>query len=480
MIPLTEIAERARRGPIMREKDYDIKLSMALRRLVHDYGIKLIHEEIVPNDATTDAVFDAGVDLLAEVGLYNIDTQRVVNFSQEEILKVAEDTSNEQTLGLGQDWVTVRARKPEDKRPPGMPFLIRVPSTEDPFLRMLRSFSDKDSESGRLATALLASLESAANIAHAPGEIIWEIARARWKKDEARRIGRPDMYLGIPNATSVGAILAAFTAKHAFRPATGMVPLQIMPELKIDWDRLRLAVACEEMGGVPWVSAMTILGAYCRGPEEAAIMLVANVLGQLAYSHGSIASLRAQMARGKDTAVDACAAATRALTKRTHIPMADQARVTIGDLEGSLYAAAAGAVAAVASGASWDRAQPCLAAPEGGLSTSLPTKVLGGVFRSVAGLKRDEALDLFNKIESRYVDRLDPLLVGTAEIPKGSDTGPPCYQLDNFIPTKEYLAIYNQVKADLETLGICYDDEETGTFEKLTARDWSDPPGGGS
>lgn len=154
--------------------------------------------------------------------------------------------------------------------------------------------------------------------------------------------------------------------------------------------------------------------------------------------------------------------------------------MTIGDLEGSLYAAAAGAVAAVASGASWDRAQPCLAAPEGGLSTSLPTKVLGGVFRSVAGLKRDEALDLFNKIESRYVDRLDPLLVGTAEIPKGSDTGPPCYQLDNFIPTKEYLAIYNQVKADLETLGICYDDEETGTFEKLTARDWSDPPGGGS
>ncbi|MBI2866261.1 MAG: monomethylamine:corrinoid methyltransferase [Chloroflexi bacterium] len=479
MIPMRELQERARRGPILEQKDYDIKLAMMLRRLVSDYRIRLVREEIVPDDAMADAIFDAGVDLLAQAGLYNTDTQRVLQFTREEILQVAEDNPGEQTLGLGDDWLTIRARKPGDKRPPTIPFQVHVPNTTEAFLRVLKTFARQDGASGRLATTLLASIEGVANIAHTPGEMIWEIARSRWKRDEARRMGRPDMYLGYTDAVSVGAMLASFSSEGCLRPTTAMLPLQIMPELKIDWDRLRLAVACKEMGGVPWVSCLTVLGAYCRGPEEAAIMLVANVLGQLAYSHGSIASLRAQVARGKDTSIDACAAATRALTKRTHIPMADKAWVIIGDPEGGLYAKAAAAVAAVASGVAWDRGQGALAAPGGGLSVGLPTKIEGGVYHATAGLGRDAALDLFNRIESRYRDRLDPSLVGREEISTGTGYGPPLYQEDSFIPTEGYFQMYQRVKWDLETLGIGYDDEEMGTFEKLTAREWYDPPRNG-
>ncbi|MBI2866260.1 MAG: monomethylamine:corrinoid methyltransferase [Chloroflexi bacterium] len=476
-ISIAEIIERARRGPILPEKDYDIRLSMALRRLVHDYGIKLVHEEIVPDDATASAIFDAGVDLLAEVGLYNTDTQRTLNFSREEALQVAEDTPQEETLGLGKDWLTIRARKPGDRRPPTLALQIQVPRWES-FLRMLRAFAQGDGESGRLATALLASLEGVTNVAHAPGEIAWEVAHARWRQDEARRIGRPDMYLGIPNAVSTGAILAAFTSKGALRPRTGRVPLQIMPELKIDWDRLRLAVACQEMGSVPHVSCLTVLGAYCRGPEEAAVMLVANVLGQLAYSHGSIATLRAEAARGKDTSVDASAAAARAITLMTHIPISTHAfktMVTAG-LADMLYARAASAVAAVASGSAWLWSASCLAARGGGLCVSLDNKVIGAVYHSVAGMKRDQALDLFNKIEARYLDRLGPVVEGAVRANENIGLGRPFYEEDSLLPTQETLRTYLAVKDDLETLGIGYDDEEMGTFEVLTAREWYMPP----
>ncbi|MBI2865754.1 MAG: monomethylamine:corrinoid methyltransferase [Chloroflexi bacterium] len=478
MIPIAHIQERARRGPIMQEKDYDLKLSMALRRLVSDYGIKLVHEEIVPDDATASAIYDAGVDLLAEVGLYNTDTQRTIQFSREEILQVAEETPMEETLGLGKDQLTVRARKPGDGRPPTIVLQVHVP-TDEPFLELLRSSAQQgDNESRRLAAALLSSIEGVTNVAHSPGEMAWEIAHARWRRHEAERIGRPDMYIGLPNAVSVGAILAAFTSKGAFRPRTAQVPLQIMPELKIDWDRVRLAIACKEMGGVPHISCLTVLGAYCRGPEEAAVMMVANVLGTLAYSQGSIATLRAQVARGLDTSVDASAAAARAIAHRSHIPICSHAyRLTsTPDLATILYMRAASAVAAAASGVAWQRALPCLAARGGGLAVSLEVRVVGGVFHSVAGMRRDQALDLFHQVESRYLDKGNTLVSGATRTYSGTGIGRPFYEENSLEPTAESWRIYRQVKADLESLGICFEDQGMTDYEVLTARPWFTAP----
>ncbi|MBI2866258.1 MAG: monomethylamine:corrinoid methyltransferase, partial [Chloroflexi bacterium] len=473
MIPVSELQRRSMRGPIMEQKDFDLKLSKTVRQLVHDREIRLRHEEIIPDDATADAIFEAGVDFLAEVGLYHMDTRRVLQFSREEVLAVAQGTPPEQTLGLGQDWMTIRARKPEDSRPPAVVVDQETFTEAERFVRVLKRFSQEDNESGRLAASLLQSLEGVTNLAHTPGEIAWEVAYARWKRDAARRIGRPDMYLGKSDSISIGAIMAGFTSEGAYRPATAQVPMHIMPEQKIDWDRLSLSLLCQEMGGIPFVSALTILGAYCRGPEEAAIVLVANVLGTLAYSHGSISTMRAQVARGPDTSVEASVAAIKAFSMRTNIPVCTQCVRSVADQEAAFYARAATAVAATACGTSWTWQLPCMAAEGGGLSVGPYARLTAGVYHAVAGMKRDQALDLFRKLETRYTDKValqDPSLVskslGQGEVRFGS------FVEDTLVPTREYQAMYQRAKDDLETLGICYDDEEMGTYEKLTAREW--------
>ncbi len=74
MIPIMDFQERSLNGPVMKTDDFDLALSMKIRELVNKYNIIYNPGELVVDDATADAVFDAGVELLADVGLYHLGT----------------------------------------------------------------------------------------------------------------------------------------------------------------------------------------------------------------------------------------------------------------------------------------------------------------------------------------------------------------------------------------------------------------------
>ena len=85
MIPIMDFQRRAVTGPVMKTDDFDIEFAMKVRELVSKYEIKYDPERLVVDDATADAVFQAGVELLADIGLYHMGTQRVIQYSREEI-----------------------------------------------------------------------------------------------------------------------------------------------------------------------------------------------------------------------------------------------------------------------------------------------------------------------------------------------------------------------------------------------------------
>ena len=84
MIPIIEFQRRSLQGPVMKADEFDIEFSMKLRELVAKYEIKYNPEELIVDDATADAVFQAGVELLADVGLYHIETERVIKYTKED------------------------------------------------------------------------------------------------------------------------------------------------------------------------------------------------------------------------------------------------------------------------------------------------------------------------------------------------------------------------------------------------------------
>ena len=121
MISIIEFQKRALTGPVMKADEFDLEFSMKLRELVAKYEIKYDPEMLIVDDATADAVFQAGVELLADVGLYHIETERVIKYTKEEIETIAREYREhprKHTFGKGKDEVTVEYRTGADTRPP--------------------------------------------------------------------------------------------------------------------------------------------------------------------------------------------------------------------------------------------------------------------------------------------------------------------------------------------------------------------------
>ena len=143
MIPLLDFQQRSLNGPVMKASDFDIAFSMKIRELVKKHGIKYKPEGLIVDDETADAIFHAGVELLAEVGLYQLDTHRVVQYSQEEIFGFAEERKQnpgEAVFGLGDDEMTIAFRKGSDPRPPTLYVGIAGEITEEEFVPLATSF----------------------------------------------------------------------------------------------------------------------------------------------------------------------------------------------------------------------------------------------------------------------------------------------------------------------------------------------------
>ncbi|MBN1315653.1 MAG: monomethylamine:corrinoid methyltransferase, partial [Anaerolineales bacterium] len=132
-VTIADIQQRALSGPIMDEDDFNVKYSQRLRKLVKEYEIDWPKDQTIPDDDIADKIFQAGVDLIAENGIFHMDTKRVIQYSRDEIIETANTRPSELALGEGKDRVVMRARTPESSFPPavfGWPGLV----TEDMFV----------------------------------------------------------------------------------------------------------------------------------------------------------------------------------------------------------------------------------------------------------------------------------------------------------------------------------------------------------
>src|SRR5512143_3110362 len=105
MISFWEVADRAiSTGPLMKTKDFDLKVFKTASRLVKEYGIKYDPKFPIPSDdGLADRLFEAGMKLYAEVGTYCIDTERVIRFSEEELRDALTDLNRmPETVEIGE------------------------------------------------------------------------------------------------------------------------------------------------------------------------------------------------------------------------------------------------------------------------------------------------------------------------------------------------------------------------------------------
>ncbi|MEE9618001.1 MAG: monomethylamine:corrinoid methyltransferase, partial [Anaerolineae bacterium] len=120
MLNFLDIYERALKGPIMSEQDFDMKVFIpTLRRVVKEYEIRYDRENPVPSaDDAADKLFDAAMDFISRVGVYCQDTNRIIQFTSDEILEAVKEAPGRCAAGEDKEAGVFGMRKPDDRKVP--------------------------------------------------------------------------------------------------------------------------------------------------------------------------------------------------------------------------------------------------------------------------------------------------------------------------------------------------------------------------
>lgn len=458
MIPVVEFQKRALTGPpILKKVQFTLNFAHKVREIVAKYNIKYNPEFLIGDDATGELVFQAGVELLAEIGIYHADTHRVVQFSRTDIAQIAKDAwegRRQVVFGKGKDQVIVKARKPGE---PSQPWIQVGPGTpvsrEELYIPYSISFAQEKVCQGFSGPPVFMA-DGIENKAGTVGEAAAAMAVTRYKKEVARMVGKPDMFLGLPgNAITPSAIISCCSVTE-LQPYQVQIPIHIMPEQQINWSRLQLAYYAEQKGYVPFTNAIGIVGAVCRGPEEATVACVANLLAQLGYGHGNIGGILIvdeTATRSSRATLWAAAVAHRAAALHLGIPMGQtNVQSKAGACtEMALYEKAAEVLMLLGSGAGWYLAAGCRNGRGADTSSGLEARFVGEMTEAVIHLRPEQANGLVNKVLRLYEDRLD-------DAPEGK-TFPQCYDAKTVTPVPEYLDVYKRAKEILARIGVNFE-----------------------
>ncbi len=449
MIPLMAFQDRSLNGPVKKAEDFDLEFSMKIRELVSKYEIKFNAEELIADDKIADAVFNAGVELLADIGLYHLNTQRVVTYTKEEILEFVNEINSAPAnikMGRGKDEFTIAYRTSEDTTPPALYGGAAGAIEEYEFIPFVQSFAQESSIKGM---GISGGIVKVGDIEPKAGTIS-EIVCAQWEQEQLKevlnRVGRPDMSLGLLcTASTVGATMQCVDKEFRHNKNTH-IGVHVIPEQKIDWDRLLLSHFCHDQGIVPWQSGMSLIGGLCRDSADAAVGLMANVLGHISYAHGRMCSLFPTTMSGSwanhATIWTTCAVA-RACARNLHIstgtaiaPHTPWGRRPEGFIQTVLQA-----IAYTASGLGY-------AWIAGG--SGFETARLGDVMDAAAGMSMEKA----NQITLKMLKKFDEKAKAIGTIPDGPAEFQEIYDLETVKPKEDFLDAFNRIRDELADLGM--------------------------
>jgi methylamine--corrinoid protein Co-methyltransferase len=446
MIGVRDILERSLTGPVMKERDFDLAFAKRLRQLYADAtGSRGAPDpdRVVPDDETADLVFAAAVELLAEVGMYNKDSQRVVRITREEILEVASSRLSEIELGTGAERVTVRERKPGSNFPPAIVTgPVGGPFTEEYYLPCHLSYAQEPTCQGLLGGVLL-GWQGIENMAGRPNEVIVTAAEGELIARAAEAAGKPGLYLGPfpPGGISPEAIFCNHSAA-GLEPTRTQIPIQLMPELKLNWSKIDLALYCQTHGVHPWTDIVSVIGAFCRNALECSISQTAGVLGAWTFTGGSTASVWSTDIEGLCTRkrnLWANCATTRALERYVGNPVFLLGYASAGPCtEMALLETAAYSIAYTASGGELIWGGSTCNGVDTNAYAGLQGRMVGEAARAACGLSGDDANQMLERLFAAFEADL-PVA------PKGL-TFDRCYDVESIQPTRHYSRLYERTK----------------------------------
>ncbi len=448
---LVEITQRAQTGPFMKEKDFEIRLIKRIRELVKEYGIKYNADVLVPaDDDMADRVFQAGLQLFVDLGVYCQSTERCIRFTRDEVLEILAQAPSAVTLGTGKDAVVMRHRQVEDTvRPTVHSGPTGTPASERYHPLILQSCAQEPLVdclgAGSVSTYMGTSI-----IPGTPLEILGARRDATVAREAVRMAGRPGMHINdVAVPLTCAGKMAAFDPQAGLRPSDGILVSQ-MVELKTSFDQLSRVAFLYNVGGVI-VDLMTpLLGGLGGRAEGTAVVSVADhLLGVVLYDadYHMFSLTHLNYVNNTDPlGIWTQAMVGQALSRNTPIILLNDIYVLSGPgTTELLYEVAAGAIVGTVCGFNMQGA-----GTTGGFNrdhtTGLEARFIAEVSRAAVGMTRQAASELIPRIMQGYIH--------TLANPNRGRPFKDVYDEETIQPKAEWLDMYHRVKEEIGGFGL--------------------------
>jgi hypothetical protein len=287
MIDLIDVFERADDGLLIPDTDYYMKRFVpALAEIIGRYQIKWDKQTIVNTDNDlADRVFQAAIDLLAEVGAYCPDTNRVMNFSREEILTAVEQVPKAARFGEGREAKTMYGRNADDDSVPWIHVGGGIYTTDEQIYL--------DTVEGLASIGIVNSL-SVPSILHlrgkdarvrSPQEVLSAIKTVILAREGIRRSGRTGLPIinGISAASNSVSMIAAAAPQFGLRTSDGFL-IDFLSEMMVNYEALQKVAYFNSLSANIGSTSTPLFGGYAGGAEGVAVLATCYlIMGNLIY-----------------------------------------------------------------------------------------------------------------------------------------------------------------------------------------------------
>lgn len=454
MVQILDIMEKALNGKPMSETDYQLKVfAPKVQEKVREHRIKFDRENPIPQDnSMADEVFEAGLELLLDVGAFCTSSGRTITFTEQEIRESLRRAPSKLYFGEGRDKKALVARAVGDKTPPwcllgagGGPC-----SSDKSFLTLVEGYAEIP-ETDAITTPALTRVGGMRVRPASPLEVLAAQRNAVLAREACNRVGRQGIPImnSLATAESDIAFAAALHPKFGMRDSDGYM-ICCMDPMKVDFARLNKVAVALSLGGHIGMCFGPLLGGYAGGPEGTAVSNVAHhMMGVLTYQSSWLLPFTIHLRYVASSPRDmlwVISTMGQAISRNTHLLSLNLNYTTAGPCTPMcLFETSASVTAAVTAGLSIESLGVATNKHED-RTTPVEPRISAEVGHAVAGMKLADANELVKGLLKKYESKLN-------EPPLGKSLYE-CWNAEARKPTKEYHGVIMRYKRAMADLGI--------------------------
>ncbi len=447
-----EIISRGEQGDSLILKEFDLAVFQMAKKIVKKYDIKFDPENIVMvDDALIDNAFKAGVELLLELGVFNIDTGKVIKVTEEEIYETLGRSKAEIELGFGKDLIKLKSRAIEDPALPAICGGCGNPVTDDIRYKLYLAYA---------MNPMIDYIEPLPPYkyrgmlvkAGTPFELAACLDNIELYRKACRDAGRPGMPIKGKDGVSAIADVSTNREDIGYRK-TDHSNVYFKPQMKATYENMNRAAQFTQYGTYVSTAGCAYIGGFCGGVEGAVVCCVAEAIAGILIYNGVInASCVMESLYPSQTtrkSLWGTNLASAAIAKHTPIPQVWGAYMTTAGpcTDMALYEIATATIGTVIMGNN-----PFGVAPNQGVTlnycTPMEPQFMGEVAYATTMIDRKKANEIVQALIPKYEERL------LAKNPPKGKTFHELYDLDTLLPNQEYLELKDRIWDELEALGL--------------------------